>query len=335
MSRYQQLLARRSVPGRALVANEKYFELLEDDDVKYLLGSMEPLDPAYTKTSLAEAERVYKYLEPFCLIRIQGSITTNTHIRYYSDIDVLTITPEFVIFSGANNGSYGTWTGSPIQVLKVLRAKSKDTIQSNFPAVTIKEKDRALSLSGGSLKRNVDVVACNWFDTESYRVSRNEKDRGVQVLDAAQNITVLNMPFLHQHLLNEKNAATLGGLGRAIRLLKTLKVDADASIEISSYDICSLVWNIPGHLLPGGAENSFVLANNVAQTLLNWLTNEPVLNSLNVPNQTRKIINSEGTTLVAVRGLWHQLYLLLQKISASGKKLDKAATVYGRVLLQL
>jgi len=37
-----------------------------------------------------------------------------------------------------------------------------------------------------------------------------------------------------------------------MRLLKTLKVDAETKFEISSYDICSIVYNMGSNLLPGG-----------------------------------------------------------------------------------
>jgi hypothetical protein len=323
------------VPGRASVSNEKYFELLEDDDVKYLLGSMEPLDPDYTKKSLVEAERVYKYLEPFSEIRLQGSIMTNTHIRYYSDIDVLTLCPDFFTYEGPNTGVYGAYTRDPVIVLKALRKRSKDTISANFPAVKIEEKDRALALTGGSLMRKVDVVAANWLNTVEYRQSNAEKDRAIQVLDVAQSIRVTNKPFLHQHLLNEKNAATVDGLGRAVRMLKTLKVDAETSIAISSYDISALAWNMPASSLPSGEANSFRLAYGVWRNLLSWVTDEPALNALVVPNQTRKIIDREGTSKAAVLSLWSELNTLLEKIKATGKKLDREANVYGgRVLLQ-
>ena len=80
--------------------NEAYAKLQENEDVRYLLGAMEQLDPEYTKNSLAEAERVEKYLAPFSTIQRQGSVTTNTHIRYHSDVDILGITEDFVTWQG-------------------------------------------------------------------------------------------------------------------------------------------------------------------------------------------------------------------------------------------
>lgn len=332
---YQRLFERRKIPGKSPLFFEKYNTLQEHEDVKYLLGSMEPMDADYTRVTLREAERVYKYLEAFSDIRLQGSVTTNTHIRYYSDVDVLSISKEFITWEGSLPDTISVFRGNTIDTLKALRSRCRSTIRSEFPAVMIEDKDRALALTGGSLQRNVDVVIANWYDTLAYVSSKQERDRGIQVLDISVPKRVLNKPFLHQYHLHQKNNLTGDGQNRAIRLLKTLKMDASSKIEISSYDICSLVWNMNSTRLPGGADQSFILANNVASDLLRWVTNESVLNELVVPNQTRRIIDpNEGTSLVAVRALWYELYQLLGRISSSGKKLDRAIYAIGNSVVQ-
>lgn len=331
---YQRLLDRRAIPGRSAAAYAKFSALAEQEDIKYLLDAMEAMDGDYTKTTLAEAERVHKYLEPFSTIRLQGSVTTDTHIRYFSDVDILTITEDFTTWETFPSGCT-RWGGDPIATLRDLRAKCRVVISREFPAVKIEDKDRSLALTGGSLRRNVDVVTANWYNTDAYARSSAERDRGIQVLDISVPGRILNKPFLHQHLLREKDAATVGGANRAIRLLKTLKEDASTKIDISSYDICALVWNMDNLRLPGGVESSFILANNVEGALLGWVTNEQSLNALSVPNQTRKIVDSkEGTSLVAVTSLWHELYVLLERIKKSGKKLDRSLHTFGNIVFQ-
>ena len=268
---YQRLLERRTIPGKAVTLFERYNSLQEQDDVKYLLGSMDPMDAEYTKTTLSEAERVHKYLEPFSEIRIQGSVVTNTHIWYHSDIDILSITKSFTTWEGSLPSTISVFSGNAVDTLKALRTTCKVMIKTEFPAVKIEEKDRALALSGGSLRRKIDVVVANWYETLVYVSSQQERDRGIQILDVATNSRVLNKPFLHQFLLTQKNILTSDGQNRAIRLLKTLKADADTKINISSYDICSLVWNMENGQLPGDAGQSFVLANNVAGCLFHWI----------------------------------------------------------------
>jgi hypothetical protein len=334
MTKYERLLARRAVPGRLVSFSARYNSLQEGEDIKYLLESMDPMDADHTKVSLTEAERIYKYLEPFCTIRLQGSVTTNTHIRYHSDIDVLTITEAFKIYELPLPLGISTYSGDAVTTLKALRALSRKTIGDAFPKVLLKDKNRAVELSGGSLQRKIDLVTANWYETKASQISHADRDRGVYILDASTNSTVLNKPFLHQALINEKNANTGDGLARGIRFLKTLKVDADSKIEISSYDICSLVWNMDSDKLSGRVEHSFQLAQYVENTLWVWTQNPAYLASLNVPNLTRKIIGSEGTTAAAIGALWLEAYRLLKRISESGKDLQKRVLVHNNALLQ-
>ncbi len=333
-TKYQRLLNRRSIPGQLIALNAKVANLEEAEDIKYMLGAMDPLDAEYTSKCLSEADRVKKYLEAFASIRLQGSVTTNTHIRYHSDVDILTITEDFTTWeAGTAPSSLPNYQHDPVSTLRELRARSRRTIASEFPEVSISDKDRALSLSGGSLQRKVDVVTANWYHTATYIQTQAEKDRGVQVLSTDTGSRVLNLPFLHQQRLIEKDAATGDGLGRAVRLLKTLKADASSDIEISSYDICALVWNMGNDSLPGGEDHSIRLANNCASFLLGLVTNEARLNSLYVPNGTRSIIGAEGTTLIAVRALWYELHQLLEAIKKVGKELDRRYFVSGRSLV--
>ncbi|MBK7962481.1 MAG: hypothetical protein IPK04_15610 [Bdellovibrionales bacterium] len=44
-------------------------------------------------------------------------------------------------------------------------------------------------------------------------------------------------------MLDYKDKQTDGNCKRGIRLLKSLKEDADIQIDVSSYDICGLVYN--------------------------------------------------------------------------------------------
>ncbi|MBL9186748.1 MAG: hypothetical protein JNK23_04670 [Opitutaceae bacterium] len=333
LTRYQKLLNRRARPDRLIALNARVAELQESEDIKYLLGAMEPLDADYTEKCLGEAERVQKYLEPFASIRLQGSVTTNTHIRYHSDVDILTITEQFTAWEGGGPAHLPTYAPDPVVTLMDLRARSRRTLAAEFPEVTIREKDRALSLSGGSLRRNVDVVTANWYHSTEYVRSSDENVRGVQVLSTESRSRVLNLPFLHQHRLREKDALTGGGSGRAIRLLKTLKADAESDIAISSYDICALVWNMEAGALPGDEDHALRLAGNCASFLLDLVTNEARLNALTVPNGLRRIVGPEGTSLTAVRALWHELYRLLENIRRDGKEIERRYLNHGQRLL--
>ena len=333
MNKYQNLVGRRAVPTRPLTVREQYEELQENEDVRYLLGSMEPLDAVYTQQTLKEAERVYRHFEPFSTVRLQGSVKTNTHIRYHSDIDVLTLTNDFVSWE-QKPATVSTYAGDPVATLKTLRQKSRATVQREFPAVKIEDKNRALRLSGGSLQRNMDVVTANWHNTITYTLTQEEKDRGIHVLDVSDNSRIFNKPFLHEYKLNQKNAITGDGLGRAVRLLKNLKADATTPIGISSYDIGALVWNMDSTQLHGSPGASFQLAQNCADFLRTAVDQDGArLRTFWVPNETRRIIDpKEGASVRDVLLLWHELHLLLESIKRAGKALDRRYNIANRSL---
>jgi hypothetical protein len=288
---------------------------------------MEPMDAAYTATSMEEANRVAKYLEVRTDTRLQGSVTTNTHIRYHSDLDILTINREFVTHETTDpSQSYLPPGFDPIAALRLQRINSRDAIRSNFPAVSIDEtRSRALTLTGGTLKRKVDVVTTNWYDTDDYKRHNAEVLRGVQLLDISLNTRVVNKPFIHQALINHKGNETNDGAKRAMRLLKTLRVDAASKIDISSYDICSIVWHMQNGQLPAGDGFSLINARNVEDFLWKICENNGAIGrTLRVPNGTRNIVDAaEGTSIGAIHDLWLELYRLLKAIRESGKAVDR------------
>jgi len=69
------------------------------DVVEYVRFAMNGVDPAYTQKTKDAGENVKTHLTNGGLsdasFRYQGSVMTNTHIKGYSDIDLLTISEKF------------------------------------------------------------------------------------------------------------------------------------------------------------------------------------------------------------------------------------------------
>src|SRR5437667_10560551 len=96
----QNLRTRRNPEN--VVLKEAYALLQEDDAVKYVVGAMEPIDPAYTKKTFEEGDRVQNQIATGLLLEnltaeyeYQGSAVRNTHIRAYSDLDMLVLENRF------------------------------------------------------------------------------------------------------------------------------------------------------------------------------------------------------------------------------------------------
>lgn len=69
--------------------------------------------------------------------------------------------------------------------------------------------------------------------------------RGIQVFDKKADAKGSpDYPFLSIKRINEKSADTQGRLKKMIRFLKTLKADSDAKIDLNSFDINAICYDI-------------------------------------------------------------------------------------------
>jgi hypothetical protein len=336
-----ELRKRRQDPDEVVAKSiyEVYDRISEDEAVKYAIGAMQPIDPDYTANTYKECDRVQNQISTGldraglgAEFRHQGSVETNTHIRAHSDIDLLVIEERFYSLEPPLRPT-SPYTGDVLRELAQLRGVCERTLISAFPEADVDVSGgKAIAISGGSLRRKVDVVVSNWWDTVDYNNSRQEWQRGVHILDQHVPKRIPNRPFEHIKLLNDKDAATSGCLRKAIRLLKSLKYDSDGSVTISSYDIAALGYAIPAEnlFIPSGYDLRIV---DVIFDFLNTMVERPyVLETLEVPNRTRRIISDGGATLTQVRALRDEVVSLRRDIelglSRSLKKLTEARVEY-------
>jgi hypothetical protein len=327
LSRLQRLRNRRTgFPDSTILAKEAFDRIQEEDAVKYLVGAMQPIDPTYTKNTFAEADRVkiqlssgYQAKNVDAAFDYHGSVTNDTHILAYSDIDLLTVNEKFTY---KENPAMVTspYRGNAVSDLINQHDASIDIIKSKFPEVIVDTSGgKAIQLSGGSLRRKIDVVTCTWWDTIAYDLSRLKKDRGIKVFDYSSYQSIENKPFFHNHEIDTKDKYVGGNLRKVIRLLKTLKAEANEEsgqkkVAISSYDIAAISWNMPNNYLSAGEDEELKLAV-LTHGFLNQLESDPILRtSLDVPNRTRRIFCQEGATLDGLKALNKELSNLLIEI---------------------
>jgi hypothetical protein len=186
---------------------------------------------------------------------------------------------------------------TPVSRMRRLRSRCEAILTGAYPAAKVDASGaKSITLSGGSLRRKVDVVPSHRHDTAQYQLSGQEHERGVSILVKDERRTVKNLPFVHIDCINDKDIGTWGGTKKAIRLLKNLKNDSDYAnlIQLSSYDIASLVWHFPGSSLQ--VVDSQELALLAASKLhLTWCAaNKAAVMDIQTPDRTRKIIDSEA-----------------------------------------
>jgi hypothetical protein len=317
-NRYARLLARRAPAEDRIVAKfaAESFEREPGESTKYLLGAMKPVDAQYTARLREQGDRVenqltarlkpnYQGIE----FRRQGSVSNNTHIKYYSDIDVLTIIDKFYTLEHPQEPDF-PYTGEPIDDLITLRSQCVRELGTAFPAARVDNTgSTAVSLSGGSLACKVDVVPANWFNTNDYAASGAEHQRGIQVLNKETRERTRNFPFLYNHRIERHDAAHSRVPRMLMRLLKTVRadsIDEGTQIGCSSFDLCSLVYRMPD-------EYFVVLLNrplDIVGKLLDWLRVtielESLRGTLKVVDDSR-IIYRDGSTLTGVTQVYREL----------------------------
>lgn len=307
----------------------------EGTAVKYALGAMQPIDADYTQNTYREGDRVKNQLEKAglaCEFEYQGSVTSDTHIRARSDIDLLTLTCRFVTVDAPGPVS-NPYRGNTIADLLALRRDSISVLRDKFPEATVDASgSKSVSIEGGSLRRKIDVVSSNWRNTQRYDQTRQLRDRGVDVLDARAQSTLRNLPFLHNDRIHNKDQTTAGGLRKAIRLLKSLRYDSERGVDLSSYDIAAIAFRMSDSELTVYRGTELLLVERCKQHLDTLAGNPPYRESLYVPNDTRRIFCAGGATLAGLNQLRREVDQLLHEIqndlSRSFRKLAAARIDY-------
>lgn len=130
MSRLDKLNIRRTDGSiaEAKLFNEAYRNISQSESVKYVIGSMQPIDPEYTINTYKQAERVRSQLEnrltDKCEYKYQGSVTNDTHIKAKSDIDLLVIIDRFYTVQNPQVPK-NPYKGDPLKDLLDLRSEAE------------------------------------------------------------------------------------------------------------------------------------------------------------------------------------------------------------------
>lgn len=221
---------------------------------KYVLDSMSEVPKRSTEISFEEGEKVKGHLEKHLRdyglsaeFRFQGSVINNTHIKGYSDIDLLVITNKYYTLERPQIPT-NPYYGNPLEDLNELRNVCVEILREVYSVAHIDNSgSKSIKLSGGSLRRHVDIVPANWYDSNLYkRFPQQDFYRGVQVYNKKENSRDTNYPFYNKELLNRKDVKTNYLYKSVVRLAKNIRCDSDNKLvqEISSYDIQALFYHM-------------------------------------------------------------------------------------------
>lgn len=301
--RYRRLLERRIPVGEQMI--KEAYEGVTGSNTRYILGAMAPVGPARTKRLEEQGDRVENQLRnrltpeyPGLSFRRQGSVSNRTHIRYYSDVDVLVLIDKFHTLQHPLVPP-NPYKGDVINDILVLRGRCRDELKKAFYEATVDDVgSTAVSMSGGSLACAVDIVPSNWYNTVAYTQSNQEHDRGVQVLNKVTRERKENYPFLFNHRLAIQDSMFKGVTRMLIRLIKSVREDyldenPKAAIDFSSFDICSIVYRMPREYYESNLQEPLSIVSNCLLWLATVAENQELRANLAVVDDTRKIFDTD------------------------------------------
>lgn len=191
---------------------------------------------------------------------------TRTHIRGVSDIDLLTITSKFqdTDYNKAKAfvenhpysydietmriknwvNSFNRYTGDANNDLRQLRLEDERILQSHYVICNI-TKPKSIRITNQNLHRDVDVVVASWHDSLEYIKGNGDAYRGIYIYDKQKNERLgPDYPFLSIDRINTRSSYTEGRLKKMIRFLKNVKADASVNIDLTSFDINAICYDI-------------------------------------------------------------------------------------------
>lgn len=301
-ARLENLRTRRydAVLSRSIVTES--FSKEARATVKYVYEAMEPIPKSYTDNTYTEARRVQAQIDALPMyfeFDYQGSVPLNTHIRLHSDLDILAVRMTGNLVAGFS----ATQLTTTVNLLKETRSSINTKLKAAFPAAKVDNTGcKALNISGGSLTRHFDIIPCSWYDTTSYQQSRLKKDRQIWLNDQCK-FGAFDGTFAHMHAVNMKDTRAAGNYKRVIRLLKTLRSDAQPGIKLSSFVITSVMYHMADAEF-SQTDYSVAMARRVSM-LVNTrnhldrvITNVPYRRGLRSPNGSETLFNENDSDQV-------------------------------------
>lgn len=325
----------------------------------YVKKAMLGVDPEYTRLSKEAGQKVREKLErelSEVSFEYQGSVMTNTHIRGYSDIDLLAISEKFYTFdrdginSTLNNMQKvvnldrsqvgrlqravqgGGYTRSLLD-LRELRIDSEQILNRQYTYVD-DTKPKSIKVSLTNPKREVDVVIAGWYKNADYYISDDKTQKGIKVFVKGKtqyedSQLPPDYPFLSIARINTKDSGVNGRLKRMIRFLKTIKADSGRSdqIKLFSFDFNAICYDIDAHKYAD--KNYLDLVEVVVSQLAKLANNSAKRNALMSVDGRESIFRnrdgSENTEKVeSLKLIIHEVNKLLEDILEETRNLKFA-----------
>ena len=199
---------------KATAKVEKFQQLAEPEAVKYAIGAMQAVDSEYTLKSYAEGNRVRDRLAEGlstagipAVFDYQGSVPLDVHVRGNSDIDLLVLHDGFVTVEAAAQAAYAYVDApgkTPAEELADLRQECIAILERRFWGAKVDSSpSKAITLTGGSLQRAVDVIPSHWHDTLDWKRTGDKRYRDIYVFDHSLFVPTLGLGQVEENFISK------------------------------------------------------------------------------------------------------------------------------------
>lgn len=322
--------------------NEELSSISYADVIEYVRYAMNGVEPTYTQRSREAGERVKTHLFDGGIteagFQYQGSVMTDTHIRGYSDIDLLVISEKFYswdsggvmkVLNESYNSGYqtaqlqklrsetevGRYAGNDVNDLRDLRMDSERILQNKY-TVCDTSKAKSIRIENRDLKREVDIVIANWYDDVTSIVNNKGINRGIQVFNKHENAKgKIDFPFVSIDRINKKSAITVGRLKKMIRFLKNVKAKSNLVIDLSSFDFNAICYDIEISKYQNVA--FYQLVPIVYEQLKRFADDQYIANNLRSVDGREYIFFGNPEKLISLRNLAAEIEAILLDIKNS------------------
>ena len=320
----ENLLTRRYDEAlRESIVSEAFERSNYPDCLKYVLESMEEIDPSYTYKTFHITKRIqdkiqqaFKARNIKADFRYQGAIQTETHVILHGGVELMIISKSL---------GKKPW--------EIVRDKAQEVMEclSGDPMFKSVDYSSKLDIKITTIKPHCEIriLPVIWLENKDYLETKREIDRGVCEYNLEKKTKRKYLPFLNIARVNSKDSRCNGGLKRMIRLLSSIKRDATEKIRLSDYQISSILFDIPDKQLKYNSEYSLSLIGVVSAQLNRIVTDNQHRTSLVSPSGKELVFGRNPAWKTELEKLQKELDLITTDLQEELKKDGK--TLYSEL----
>lgn len=335
-------------PELSMVVESRMFTDLagiERNVAKFVKLAMSAVDDSYTQRSKQAGNNAKDWLKAEqhnVDYAFQGSVMTNTHIKGYSDIDLLTLCTKFYgseiakvrnILQYSNNctwneenqlrkfeQSFVPYTGDSLQDLKELRLENERILSKHYEMCDT-SKAKAIRIKNQNLNMEVDVVTANKHKSIQYILKGyDDKYLGVRIYDKEKNCQLdIDFPFLRIQLMNNRGIETFDRFKKMIRFLKNVRSQADKKIDLTSFEINSICYDIPTWKYSDAYY--LQLVNVVFEKIYSICNNQTEADNLRSVDGTEYVFRNKPDKVRHLRLLMSEVKNIIDDLQSSNKRI--------------